>query len=131
MKRLEKACCLIQIIQYNAAMANYDHKNPAFLELALWYEHLIDAGAYKEGDRLPSVREVAVSERLNPNTVARAFQKIAADGYCTAIEKRGYFVSKKTPKNLLVDLFVSLLKEGKTEQEIQEALKAALKEVNS
>lgn len=56
-------------------MANYDHKNPAFLELALCYERLIDAGAYKEGDRLPSVREVAVSERLNPNTVARLFRK--------------------------------------------------------
>ncbi len=122
---------LIQIIQYNPLMANYDHKNPTFLELALRYEHLIDAGAYKEGDRLPSVREVAICERLNPNTVARAFQKIAADGYCTAIEKRGYFVNKKTLKNPLVDLFISLLKEGKTEQEIQKALKTALKEVNS
>ncbi len=111
-------------------MANYNHKNPAFLELALRYEHLIDAGAYKEGERLPSVREIAISERLNPNTVARAFQRIAADGYCTAIEKRGYFVCKSAPKNPLVDLFVSLLKEGKSEQEIQEALQTALKEVN-
>ena len=111
-------------------MANFDGKNPTFLELALRYEHLIDAGVYKEGERLPSVREVAVSERLNPNTVARAFQKIASDGYCVAIEKRGYFVSKKPVKNPLVDLFASLLKEGKTEQEILEALKTALKEVN-
>ena len=112
-------------------MPNYDHKNPTFLELALRYEHLIDAGAYKEGERLPSVREVAISERLNPNTVARAFQKIASDGYCTAIEKRGYFVSRQARKNPLVDLFVSLLKEGKSEKEIQEALQKAIKEVNS
>ncbi len=112
-------------------MANYDHKNPTFLELALRYEHLIDAGAYKEGDRLPSVREVAISERLNPNTVARAFQKIALDGYCVAIEKRGYFVSKSSPKDPLVELFTSLLKEGKTEQEMKKALETALKEANS
>ncbi len=112
-------------------MKSCDHRNPTFLELALRYEHLIDAGAYKEGDRLPSVREVAISERLNPNTVARAFQKIAADGYCVAIEKRGYFVSKSSPKNPLVDLFVSLLKEGKTAEEMQEALRVAIKEVNS
>lgn len=112
-------------------MANYGNKNPAFLDLALRYEHLIEAGVYSEGDRLPSVREIALSERLNPNTVARAFQKIASDGYCIAVEKRGYFVSKSPLKDPLVDLFASLLRKGKTEQEMKKALEIALKEVNS
>ena len=109
-------------------MERPEHKNPSFIELALRYEHLIDAGVYSPGERLPSVREVAIAERLNPNTVARAFQKIASDGYVEAIEKRGYFVAKKGTKNPLVDLFLSLLKEGHKEKEIKEALEEALKE---
>ena len=112
-------------------MENLGSKNPSFVELALRYEHLIDAGVYAPGDRLPSVREVAIAERLNPNTVARAFQKVASDGYVKAIEKRGYFVSEKGARNPLVDLFASLLKEGRSEAEIKEALETALKEVNS
>lgn len=112
-------------------MENKHRKNPSFVELALRYEHLIDAGVYAPGDRLPSVREVAIAERLNPNTVARAFQKVATDGYVTAIEKKGYYVCERDAKNPLVDLFVSLLKEGRSENEIKEALNEALKEVNS
>lgn len=111
-------------------MGNLDNKNPSFVELALRYEHLIDAGVYAPGERLPSVREVAIAERLNPNTVARAFQKVASDGYVEAIEKRGYFVSKKESRDPLVDLFLSLLKEGRSEEEIKSALEKALKEIN-
>ncbi len=112
-------------------MDNLTHKNPSFVELALRYEHLIEAGVYAPGDRLPSVREVAISERLNPNTVARAFQKIASDGYVIAIEKKGYFVAERDRKDPLVALFVSLLREGKSEADLKKALSAAVKEANS
>ncbi len=103
------------------------HKLMAFEELAQRYEHLIEAGVYKNGDHLPSVREIAYSERLNPNTVARAFQKVCEDGYAYSLEKKGYFVSYKASYNPLVKTMVSLLKQYNKE-EILEAVEIAGKE---
>ena len=45
-----------------------------YLELAHFYERLISLGLMKEGEALPSVREVALNNRINPNTVERAFK---------------------------------------------------------
>ncbi len=99
-------------------------------ELALRFEHLIEAGVYKEGDRLPSVREVALAERLNPNTVAHAFQKVCEDGYAVAFEKKGYFVGPKSMKDPLAKLIRSLLKEGYTFDDLQNALDGVRKEMD-
>ncbi len=107
-------------------------KNSSFTvaeELALRFEHLIEAGVYKEGDKLPSVREVALAERLNPNTVAHAFQKVCEDGYAVSFEKKGYFVGPKSMKDPLMKLIRSLLKEGYTLDDLQNALDRARKEM--
>ncbi len=52
-----------------------------YLELAHFYERLISLGLMKEGEALPSVREVALNNRINPNTVERAFKQMVADGF--------------------------------------------------
>lgn len=101
-----------------------------FEELALRYEHLIEAGVYKNGDHLPSVREIAVLERLNPNTVAHAFQKVCEDGFAYSVEKKGYFVSYQVKHNPLTATMISLLKQGFTKEQILEALETAGKELD-
>lgn len=102
---------MIQLIHYNCRVETSCRHNPSFVELALRFERLIEAGVYEEGQRLPSVREIALAEALNPNTVVRAYQKVVNDGYCLAIEKKGYFVSKAKAKDPLVELLSSLLKQ--------------------
>lgn len=97
-------------------------------DLAMRYEHLIEAGVYKEGDRLPSVREVALQERVNPNTVAKAFQQICADGYAVSIEKKGYFVGPQSSKDSVVKVMLSLLNEGFPYERIRKALETAREE---
>lgn len=42
-------------------------------------------GTYKEGDAIPSVRQLALELRVNPLTISRAFSELADDGL---IEKR-------------------------------------------
>ena len=37
---------------------------------------MIDIGSLKEGDEMPSVREVAIYFKINPNTVQRAFLEL-------------------------------------------------------
>ena len=55
-------------------------------------KRLIELGALKYGEKLPSVRTYAVDRRVNPNTVAKAYAALEADGYLRVQPKQGAFV---------------------------------------
>ena len=58
-------------------------------------------GVLKPGDALPSVRQVAAENQLNPITVSRAYQELADEAL---VEKRrglGMFVTDEASKKLL------------------------------
>ena len=59
----------------------FNSNKPIFITIKEHYEHLIDQGALKEGIEMPSVREVALVNGVNPNTVQRAFSMMVEDGY--------------------------------------------------
>jgi len=50
-------------------------------------------GALKEGDALPSVRNVATEYRLNPLTVLKAYQELVDEGLVESRRGRGMFVN--------------------------------------
>lgn len=54
---------------------------------------LIRSGQLTEGDRLPSVREVAVKQNVNFNTVAKAYKDLERDGLIQTKRGSGTFVS--------------------------------------
>lgn len=51
-------------------------------------------GKWKAGDRIPSVREIAVSIEVNPNTVMRTFTYLQDKGIIFNKRGIGYFVSE-------------------------------------
>lgn len=55
-------------------------------------KRLIELGALKQGEKLPSVRMYAVEHRVNPNTVAKAYAALEADGYLRVQPKQGAYV---------------------------------------
>ncbi|MCY0899515.1 MAG: GntR family transcriptional regulator [Firmicutes bacterium] len=64
------------------------------------YQQIVDAvkeavakKVLEEGERLPSVRELAASMTLNPNTVAKAYQELERAGVIEVIRGRGTFVA--------------------------------------
>lgn len=95
-------------------------KKPIFIQVKEFYEHLIDIGALKEGDEMPSVRAVALENNANPNTIQRAFSLMVEDGYLESIPKKGFYVlKKKVNKNAYVKSVVrKLLDEGYTKEQI-------------
>ncbi len=95
-------------------------KKPIFIQVKEFYEHLIDIGALKEGDEMPSVRAVALENNANPNTIQRAFSLMVEDGYLESIPKKGFYVlKKKTNKNAYIKSIVrKLLDEGYTKEQI-------------
>lgn len=99
---------------------------PIYLQLKNYYARLIETGALKEKEAMPSVREVALAFNLNPNTVQRSFSLLVEEGYLTSIPKKGFFVlgKKKDSSKLkkLREALLSLKEEGYSKQEIQHVL---------
>ncbi len=65
-----------------------------------FYRQIIDqvlariaSGGFKPGDRLPTVRSLAVELAVNLNTVARAYKELEIRGVLTTQQGSGTFVS--------------------------------------
>lgn len=96
-----------------------------FEKVASYYRRMISLGVYKDGDFLPSVRETALSMKINPNTVVRGYALLEEEGLVCSIPKKGYLVKKgRTPmeKEAIKQSLASLIKQGYEIDEIEEAL---------
>ena len=71
---------------------NFSGKQDVYLEVAARYKEYIELGVYKNGEKLPSVREAAGELGVNPNTVARAYALLEEEGYVCSLPKKGAFV---------------------------------------
>lgn len=104
---------------------------PIFEEVAEYYENLISLGVYPQGSYLPSVREVALESKINPNTVAKAYSLLVEKDLILPIPKKGYQVKKKAePVNQLKKRILSIRDEGYTLNEIENVIKEIQKEEN-
>ena len=56
-------------------------------------KELIVSGILKPDDKIPSVREMASQLLVNPNTVAKAYRSLEAQGYIFTVKGRGTFVA--------------------------------------
>lgn len=50
-------------------------------------------GALKSGDKLPSVRSLAIELSINPNTIQRAYIELEREGYIYSVKGVGSFVA--------------------------------------
>lgn len=55
-------------------------------------------GTFLPGSRLMSVREMAISAGVNPNTVQRAYETLERDGILYSMRGSGWFVCEDTAK---------------------------------
>lgn len=56
---------------------------------------LIMRGVLRPDERIPSVRDIAVSLSINPNTVMRAYRELESEGFIYSVRGRGHFVSPR------------------------------------
>ena len=64
---------------------------------------MILEGALKDGDALPSVRNVAAEYRLNPLTVLKGYQELVDEGLVEKKRGLGMYVTDGARKQLLKD----------------------------
>ena len=79
----------------------------------------ITCGEYKAGDRLPSVRELALLFGINPNTVQRCYEQLENRGIINSQRGSGNFVSEDISQ---AKAAVDALKKQKTADYLLEML---------
>lgn len=105
------------------------------------YRQIIDrvhsaraSGSLKAGDRLPTVRQMAVDLSINPNTVLRAYRELELTGVLESQQGTGTFVAevrtgqtgeeRERKLNQIVAEFVARAgREGFTVKELRSRLK--------
>lgn len=95
--------------------------NNLYEQIYSFYKNLIYRGVIRKGEYLPSVREVALARKINPNTVVKAYSLLINDGLIMSINKKGYVViySNEDKKDQYVKEIVNKLKlEGYSKEEL-------------
>ncbi|MFF9869870.1 GntR family transcriptional regulator [Streptomyces sp. NPDC013953] len=65
-----------------------------YQQLVQQVRHALRLGLLKEGDRLPTVKDVAKQTAVNPNTVLKAYRELEHDGLVAARPGVGTFVTR-------------------------------------
>ncbi len=75
---------------------NYRDARPIYEQVRDGLRHLVITGAIAEGERFPSVRALAASLAINPNTIQRAYAALEEEGYLASEPGRGAFAARGT-----------------------------------
>ena len=117
-----------------------DNDRPIYLQLMERIQQDIVSGIYKPGDRLPSVRDLAVEAAENPNTMQKALSELERSGLVYSQRTSGRFITEDT--RLLDEMKTSLASEhilqflekmkqlGFQKEETAALIQNALKEVD-
>lgn len=106
---------------------DYRDARPIYTQIVDGYREQIAAGILREGEKLPSVRELAAELTINPNTIQRAYRELESQGWIASVPGKGSFVcgipaGPDPEQRALLEQFdkltESLLSAGSTRQEL-------------
>ena len=114
-------------------MGEWNDSQPIYRQLRDRVVHMILDGLLKEGDPLPSVRNVASEYRVNPLTVLKAYQELVDEQLVETKRGLGMFI-KPGARDLLLQgerqkflseewprVFATIQRLGLTEKELLQA----------
>ena len=75
-----------------------------YLQIADRMRERILRGEWKTGERIPSIRELAIELGVNPNTVTKSYQKLLDRELISNQRGRGYFVGENAAERALQEM---------------------------
>lgn len=74
----------------------FDNDRPIYIQLVEKLKAQIVSGELKQGGRIPSVRELALTAKVNPNTMQKALVDLENEGLIYTERTNGKFVTDNT-----------------------------------
>ena len=111
---------------------DYRDARPIYEQVKDGLRKLVVTGAIREGEKLPSVRALAGSLAINPNTIQKAYEALEAEGYVYSVPGKGSFAAPHSGvdtrrKEQLLEQVDALVKElaylGMSAQELCEYIR--------
>jgi GntR family transcriptional regulator len=109
---------------------------PVYRQVMDGIRALVASGQLRPGDRVPSIRELSGSLRINPSSAVKAYSELQHEGVLELDQGRGTFVSPRGPvvertrAALLGEAVEALLVRtrtyGCTDEEVRRALEQGL-----
>ncbi len=78
---------------------DYRDTRPLYEQVRDGLRKLMVTGVLQPGDKLPSVRALAMELAINPNTIQRAYGQLEAEGYVVSVSGKGTFVEELQQQN--------------------------------
>ena len=78
---------------------DYRDARPIYEQVRDGLRRVIVSGIIQEGEQLPTVRAMATSLAINPNTIQRAYSQLETEGYVYTVSGRGTFVCEVREQN--------------------------------
>lgn len=111
---------------------DYQSRLPIYEQIVEQFERYIAYGVLKPKEQVPSIRELAASLGINPNTVKKAYEELEKRGAIVTISTKGTFVTdniKDVVKvkiqdklNVIKENIKELEKLGMTKEEIMKEI---------
>ena len=110
---------------------DYRDARPIYTQISDGFREQILSGILQQGDKLPSVRDLATQLTINPNTIQRSYRELEVQGWIVSVPGKGSFVSgipleQQTQKQSMLEEFdrlvAKLLAQGMTCQELIQRL---------
>jgi len=107
---------------------------PYYRQIIEQVKYAISRRELKAGDRLPTVRQLAVDLSVNPNTVIRAYREMEIEGVLETQQGSGTYVGSREPEidelekqrmldQILTDLLARASSYGLTLEDVAEGLR--------
>ena len=74
---------------------DYRDARPIYEQVKDGLRRLMVSGVIQEGEKLPSVRTLASTLAINPNTIQRAYEALEREGYVRAVAGKGRFAAPR------------------------------------
>jgi len=92
---------------------------PYYEQLLMQIKQQIVDGSLRPGDKLPSIRAMAMEMHLNPNTVSKTYQLLESQQAVYTVKGRGTFVN--TPTKTMINPIAVAEMQTKLETALTEA----------
>lgn len=74
----------------------FDDKSPIYSQIIKHFSQSFARGEIKAGERIPSIRDMALNLKVNANTMQRVYQEMERGGLITSKRGTGYFFTEDT-----------------------------------